>query len=95
MSITDGADMEIEINDLAELTREQAALIDMHSVVNIMNVLLNELEYLQEVLREREQLQPAVDALQQIHLHLRTSDDAGAYLGNLLKCEDRVMEVVP
>lgn len=33
MWITDGADMEIEINDLAELTREQAALINMHSVV--------------------------------------------------------------
>jgi len=86
--------MKVEITDLPELTREQAALIDMHSVVNIMNVLLNELEYLQEVLREGEQLQAAVDAVQQIHLRLPTSDDVGADLGNLLKCEDRVMEVV-
>ena len=86
--------MEVEINDLPELTREQAALIDMHSVVNIMNVLLNELEYLQEVLREGEQLQAALDAVQQIHLRLPTSDDTGADLRSLLKCEDRVMEVV-
>jgi signal transduction histidine kinase len=86
--------MKVEINDLPQLTQEQGALIDMHSVVNIMNVLLNELEYLQEVLREGEQLQPAVDAVQQIHLRLRTSDDVGADLGDLLKCEDRVMEVV-
>jgi hypothetical protein len=32
------------------LTREQTALIDMHSVVNIMNVLINELDFLQDVL---------------------------------------------
>jgi signal transduction histidine kinase len=86
--------MKVEITDLPELTREQAALIDMHSVVNIMNVLLNELGYLQEVLREGEQLQPALDAVQQIHLRLPTSDDVGADLGNLLRCEDRVMKVV-
>jgi signal transduction histidine kinase len=86
--------MEVEIKDLPELSREQAALIDMHSVVNIMNVLVNELEYLQEVLRKEEPLQPALDAVQQIHLRLRTSDDIGAELGDLLKCEDRVMEVV-
>jgi signal transduction histidine kinase len=89
-----GANMEVEITDLPELTGEQAALIDMHSVVNIMNVLLNELEYLHEVLREGEKLQPALDAVQQIHLRLRTSDEIVADLGNLLKCEDRVMEVV-
>ena len=46
--------MELEITDLRELTREQAALIDMHSVVNIINVLVNELEYLQEVFQEIE-----------------------------------------
>ena len=86
--------LEVEITDLPELTREQAALIDMHSVVNIVNVLLNELEYLQEVLPKAEQIQPALDAIQQIHLGLRTSDDIGADLGNLLKCEDRVIEVV-
>jgi signal transduction histidine kinase len=86
--------MEVEIKDVPELSREQAALIDMHSVVNIMNVLLNELEYLQEVLRKEEPLQPAVDAIQQIHGRLRNSDDIGAELGSLLKCEDRVMQVV-
>ena len=91
---TAGANMEVEITDLPELSREQAALIDMHSVVNIMNVLLNELEYLQEVLREGEQLQPAMDVVQQIHLRLLASDDIGADLGDLLKCQSRVMEVV-
>jgi len=55
--------MEVEITELLDLTREQTALIDMHSVLNIMNVLLNELDYLQEVLRVGEQLQPAVDAV--------------------------------
>lgn len=35
--------MEVEITELPELTREQAALLDMHSAVNVMNVLLNEL----------------------------------------------------
>ena len=86
--------MEIEITDLPELTREQAALIDMHSVVNIVNVLLNELEYLEEVLREAEKLQSAVDAVQQIHVRLCSSDDIATELGNLLKCEDHVMELV-
>jgi signal transduction histidine kinase len=86
--------MEVEINGLPELTREQAALIDMHSAVNILNVLLNELEYLQEIIQEAEQLRPAVDAVQQIHLNLRTSDDVEANLGSLLKCHDRVMEAV-
>ena len=86
--------MEVEITDLPELTREQTALVDMHSVVNIMNVLLNELEYLQEVLREAEKLQPAVDAVQQIHVRLCGSDDIATELGNLLKCEDHVMELV-
>jgi signal transduction histidine kinase len=86
--------MEVEITDVPELTREQVALIDMHSVVNIMNVLVNELEYLQEVLRKAEPLQPALDAVQQIHRRLRTSEEIGAELGDLLKCEDRVMEVV-
>ncbi len=86
--------MKVEITDRLDLTREQAALIDMHSVVNIMNVLVNELEYLQEVLGKEEPLQPALDAVQQIHRRLRTSDDTGADLRSLLKCEDRVMEVV-
>jgi signal transduction histidine kinase len=86
--------MEVEITDVPELTREQAALIDMHSVVNIMNVLVNELEYLQEVLRKEEPLQAAVDAVQQIHLRLRASNDVGAELGDLLKSEGRVMGVV-
>jgi len=86
--------MEVEITDLEELTREQASMVDMHSVVNIVNVLLNELEYLQEVLREEQQIQPAVDAVQQIHVRLRSSDDLGAELGDLLSCEDRVMAVV-
>ncbi|MBW1687446.1 MAG: ATP-binding protein [Deltaproteobacteria bacterium] len=35
-----------------------------------------------------------MDAVQRIHLRLPTSDDIGADLGDLLKCEDRVMEVV-
>jgi signal transduction histidine kinase len=86
--------VEVEITDLPKLTREQAALVDMHSVVNIMNVLLNELEYLQEVVQEGEQLQPALDAVQQIHVRLRSSDDLGAELGELLSCEGRVMKVV-
>ena len=63
---------------LPELSREQTALIDMHSVVNIMNVLLNELQYLQEVLREAEPLQPALDAIQRIHRDLRSSEDVAA-----------------
>jgi signal transduction histidine kinase len=86
--------MEVEITDLPEPTRKQAALIDMHSVVNIMNVLLNELGYLQEVLGEEQRLQPALDAVQQVHRRLRDSDDLGADLGDLLECEDRVMGVV-
>jgi hypothetical protein len=86
--------MNVEITDLLDLTQEQAALIDMHSVLNIMNVLLNELEYLQEVLREEKALQPALDTIQQIREHLRSSDDIGIELGHLLKCEDRVMGVV-
>jgi signal transduction histidine kinase len=86
--------MEVEITEIPNLTREQAALIDMHSVVNIVNVLLNELEYLQEVLREAEKLQSAVDAVQQIHLRLSESEDIGTEIGDLLKCEARVMEVV-
>jgi signal transduction histidine kinase len=36
--------MKVEITDLLDLTQEQTALIDMHSVVNIMNVLINEQE---------------------------------------------------
>ena len=86
--------MKIEITELLDLTHEQAALIDMHSVLNIMNVLLNELEYLQEVLRESKALQPALDTIQQIREHLRSSNDIGVELGHLLKCEDRVMGVV-
>jgi len=86
--------MEVEITDLPELTREETALIDMHSVVNIMNVLVNELEYLQEVVGDAEQLQPALDAVQQIHLRLRESEDLEADLDGLLKCEDGVMGVV-
>lgn len=86
--------MEVEITDSLELTREQAALVDMHSVVNILNVLLNELEYLQEVLPEGKPLQPAVEAVQQIHLRLRSSDDLGAGIDDLFRCERRVMEVV-
>ena len=86
--------MKIEITELLDLTHEQAALIDMHSVLNIMNVLLNELEYLQEALKEEKALQPALDTIQQIRGHLRSSDDIGIELGHLLKCEDRVMGVV-
>jgi len=62
-----------------------AALVDMHSVANIINVLINELDYLQEILREAEPLQPAVDAVQQINHRLRSSDDIGTELGNRLK----------
>ncbi len=86
--------MEVEVTDLPELTQEQAALVDMHSVVNIMNVLVNELEYLQEVVGGAEQLQPALDTVQQVHLRLRGSDDLEAGLDSLLKCEDGVMGVV-
>jgi signal transduction histidine kinase len=86
--------MEVEITELPELTPEQAALVDMHSVVNIMNVLLNELEYLQEGLRDGEPLQSALDVIRQIHLRLRESGDIAVELGDLLECEDRVMGVV-
>ena len=86
--------MKVEITDLLDLTREQTALIDMHSVVNIINVLVNELDYLQDVLQEAKQLQRAKDEVQQIYHRLRSSDDIEAELGNLLKCEDHVMELV-
>jgi signal transduction histidine kinase len=86
--------MEVEITEAPQLTGEQAALVDMHSVVNIMNVLLNELDYLGEVLGDGARLQPAVDAIQQIHQRLRGSDDLSADLGDLLGCEDRLMDVV-
>ncbi len=89
-----GADMEEEITDVPGLSRQQAALIDVHSVVNIMNVLLNELDYLQEALRDEQRLRPAVDAVRQIHRGLHASDDPGAHLGSLLECEDRVMKAV-
>ncbi len=86
--------MEVEITEPLELTREETALIDMHSVVNIMNVLLNELEYLEDVVGDAEQLQPALDAVQQVHLRLRGSADLEADLDRLLKCEDGVMGAV-
>ena len=86
--------MKIEITELLDLTQEQTALIDMHSVVNIMNVLINELDYLQEVLPEAKQLRRAVDEVQQINYRLRSSDDIETELGNLLKCEGDVMELV-
>jgi signal transduction histidine kinase len=86
--------MKVEITELLDLTQEQTALIDMHSVVNIINVLLNELEYLQEVLPEARQLQRAVDEVKQINHRLRSSNDIGTELGNLLKCEAHVMELV-
>jgi len=66
----------------------------MHSVVNIMNVLINELDYLQEVLPEAKQLQRAVDEVQQINHNLHSSDDIETELGNLLKCEGDVMKLV-
>ncbi len=86
--------MKVEITDLLDLTQEQTALIDMHSVVNIMNVLINELDYLHEVLPEAKPLQRAVDEIQQINHRLRSSHDIGTELGNLLKCEGHVMELV-
>jgi signal transduction histidine kinase len=86
--------MKVEISELLDLTQEQTALIDMHSVVNIMNVLINELEYLQEVLREGEPLRRAVDEVRQINHSLRSSDDIGTELSNLLNCEGHVMKLV-
>jgi signal transduction histidine kinase len=86
--------MEVEITDLLDLTQEQTALIDMHSVVNIMNVLINELDYLQEVLPDAKQLQRAVDEIQQIDHRLHNSADIEAELGNLLKSESHVMKLV-
>ena len=86
--------MKVEITELLDLTREQTALIDMHSVVNIMNVLINELDYLQETIAEAKQLQSAADEVQQINHQLRNSDDIGTELSNLLKCEGDVMELV-
>jgi signal transduction histidine kinase len=86
--------MKVEITGLLDLTREQTALIDMHSVVNIMNVLINELDYLQEVLPEAKQLQRALDEIRQINHQLHSSDDIETELSNLLKCEDDVMKLV-
>jgi signal transduction histidine kinase len=86
--------MKVEITGLLDLTREQTALIDMHSVVNIINVLINELDYLQDVLQEAKQLQRAKDEVQQIYHRLHSSDDIEVELGNLLKCEGHVMELV-
>ena len=86
--------MKVEITELLDLTREQTALIDMHSVVNIINVLLNELEFLQEDLPKAKQLQRAADEIQQIYHRLRSTNDIEAELGNLLKCEAHVMELV-
>jgi signal transduction histidine kinase len=86
--------MEVEITDLPELTRQQAALLDLHSVVNILNVLVNELEYLQEVLGEDGDLQAALDSIRQAHEGLRTSEGASVDLGPVLGCEASVMERV-
>ncbi len=91
---TVGAHMKVEITDLLDLTQEQTALIDMHSVVNIMNVLINELDFLQEAFQEGEPLQRAVDEIQQINYRLRNSADIETELGNLLKCESHVMKLV-
>ena len=86
--------MKVEITDLLDLTQEQTALIDMHSVVNIMNVLINELDYLQETFQEGEPLQRAADEIQQINHRLHNSADIETELGNLLKCESHVMKLV-
>jgi signal transduction histidine kinase len=86
--------MKVEITDLLDLTQEQTALIDMHSVVNIMNVLINELDYLQETFQEGEPLQRAADEIQQINHRLHNSADIETELGNLLQCESHVMKLV-
>jgi len=86
--------MKVEITELLDLTREQTALIDMHSVVNIMNVLINELDYLQDVLPDAKPLQRALDEIRQINHQLHSSNDIGTELSNLLKCEGDVMELV-
>jgi len=86
--------VEVEITDLRELTREQAALLDMHSVVNILNVLHHELDYLREAIREGERLQPALGAVEQIQRRLGDPKDLGTDLEDLMNCEDRVLGVV-
>lgn len=86
--------MEVEITGLPELTRQQAALVDLHSVVNILNVLINELEYLQEVIGEDGEIRAALASVRQLHEGLQAAEGDGADLGPVLGCEASVMQRV-
>jgi len=59
-----------------------------------MNVLINELDYLQDVIPDAKQLQRGLDEIRQINHQLHSSNDIGTGLSNLLKCEGDVMELV-
>ncbi|URR35544.1 ATP-binding protein [Thermosynechococcus sp. HN-54] len=58
--------VEIEITEAPPLSTQQETLLDMHSVLNTLNILLGELQFLELELDDWEVLQPSLKSLEQL-----------------------------
>lgn len=77
--------MEVEIKKDLKLSQKQACLLDMHSFLNIMNVLTGEITYMGNTSGKIERLMPALKLCQVIASQL---DERNATVENCRKLDD-------
>ncbi len=83
--------MELEIKDIPALSDAEANLLDLHSLLNIMNVLTGELQYLGLELSDLEIFAPSMQVLDQIIASFKNRQSALACIQDLKNVRERVL----
>jgi len=56
--------VEVEITEIPDLSEVEQTLVDMHSILNTLNILMGEIQFLGLEMEDPEVLQPSLQALE-------------------------------
>lgn len=84
--------MEVEITAIPALSETEANILDMHSLLNVMNVLMGELQYLGLELNDLEIFAPSIQVLDDIVAAFVDRQSALAYVQDIKNVEAQVRD---
>lgn len=83
--------MELEITEIPALSETEASILDMHSLLNIMNILMGELQYLGLELNDLEIFAPSIEILDAIVESFKDRQSALAYVEDIQGVRERIL----
>ncbi len=83
---------EVEITEIPDLSEAEQTLLDMHSILNTLNILMGELQFLGLEIGDLEVLQPSLQAIEQILSALSDRPTILAYLQQINAIRQQVIE---